>query len=331
MTSTPLRNPPLNPYALFRFGLMAACALAIAAPQNTYAQSSDTSQLMNRLDRVERDLKELRGQVYRGGATGSGQASAPIGGTGGEYPLLRIDQLEEELRRLTGKLEEIQFAQDQQSSRLERLSNDIDFRLKALEGGKTPAAPAQTAGPTAAPPVNQPAGPAAIPGDPFRSPPAGNLGSMPAGQPSVLPPAAAPAPPAAQTALPGGTPEEQYNYAFGLVRQGDLASAEIALKEFIAKNPKHERAGNADYWLGETYYARGNYQAAATAYLDTVQTYGTGPKGPDALLKLGMSLGLLQQKGEACQILKSLPAKFPKAEAPLKDRAKLEMQRLKCS
>ena len=103
------------------------------------------------------------------------------------------------------------------------------------------------------------------------------------------------------------------------------------MKEFIAKNPKHERAGNADYWLGETYYARGNYQAAATAYLDTVQTYGTGPKGPDALLKLGMSLGLLQQKGEACQILKSLPAKFPKADAPIKDRAKLEMQRLKCS
>ncbi len=326
MTCTPLRNSSFS----FRFSLIAVCALALAMPQSGFAQSSETGQLMNRLDRVERDLKELRGQVYRGGAQGSGQTAAPIGGNS-EYPLLRIDQLEEELRRLTGKLEEIQFAQDQQTSRLERLSNDIDFRLKALEGGKTPAVPGQTAGPTAASPSAQPAGPAAVPGDPFRSPPAGNLGSMPAGQPSVLPPAAAPAAAAAQTALPGGSPEEQYNYAFGLVRQGDLASAEIALKEFIAKNPKHERAGNADYWLGETYYARGNYQAAATAYLDTVQTYGSGPKGPDALLKLGMSLGLLQQKGEACQILKSLPAKFPKAEAPLKDRAKLEMQRLKCS
>ena len=328
MTCTTLRNP----LSLFRFSLMAVCALALAVPQSGFAQSSETSQLMNRLDRVERDLKDLRGQVYRGGAQSGGQASAPTGGNS-EYPLLRIDQLEEELRRLTGKLEEIQFAQDQQTSRLERLSNDIDFRLKALEGGKAPggAAPGQTAGPTAAPPAAQPAGPAAVAGDPFRSPPAGNLGSIPAGQPSVLPPAAAPAAPAAQTALPGGTPEEQYNYAFGLVRQGDLASAEIALKEFIAKNPKHERAGNADYWLGETYYARGNYQAAATAYLDTVQTYGAGPKGPYALLKLGMSLGLLQQKGEACQILKSLPAKFTKAEAPLKDRAKLEMQRLKCS
>jgi hypothetical protein len=49
-----------------------------------------------------------------------------------------------------------------------------------------------------------------------------------------------------------------------------------------------------------------------------------------AMLKLGMSLALLNQKADACQTLKALPGKYPKAESGLKERAKLEAQRAKC-
>jgi len=301
--------------------------LALHLPMAARAQS-ENAQLIQRMERLERDLRELRAQVFRGGGN-QGQAAPTVSGNP-EYMMQRTDQLEEEIRKLTGKMEEQQYIQDQNAARIERLSNDLDFRLKALEGGKPPAlAPSNVPAPAGADPTS--ALPAAkAPGDPFRSPPAGVMGTMSNGPASALPPAAAPAVAAPAAALPGGSPEEQYKYAFGLMRQSDFAGAELAFKEFIARYPKSDLAGNAEYWLGESYYVRGNYQAAATAYLETVQTYGTGAKGPDAMLKLGMSLALLNQKADACQTLKALPGKYPKAESGLKERAKLEAQRAKC-
>ncbi len=308
------------------FGVMAITQLP-----NVAVAQSDMSQVLQRIDRLERDLRDLRGQVYRGGSSGTGTAPVTTGNP--EYMMQRADQLEDEIRKLTGKMEEMQFVLDQNAARVERLANDLDFRLKAVEGGKSPAQspPNALAVPTGDP-SRQGVGAASAAGDPFRSPPAGVMGTIPGGAPSALPPAAPSAAPATApaTALPGGSPEEQYKYAFGLMRQSDFAGAETAFREFIARNPKSDLAGNADYWLGESFYVRGNYQAAAAAYLDTVQNYGNGAKGPDALLKLGMSLALLNQKADACQTLKALPGKYPKAEAGLKERAKLEAQRAKC-
>jgi tol-pal system protein YbgF len=327
--------------------MAASLVVALTLPAALPAQAqSDNGALAARIERLERDLRELKAQFYRGGASGSASPSVPVGGSG-DYALQRLGQIEEEVRALTGKFEEAQFANDQTNQKLDRLSNDVDFRLKTLEGGKSPAgAPVSGAGasepslpPVQATPSGALAPPAAAPGDPFRSPPAGIMGTMPNGPlpnsgAQALPPAAqqpqAPQAPARASALPGGTPEEQWAYAFGLVRQADYLNAEVALKEFIAQHPKIELAGNADYWLAQTYYVRGNYQAAATTFLDTVQNYGQGPKGPDAMLKLGMSLGLLNQKAEACQTLKALPSKFPKAEQRTKDQARQEAQRLKC-
>jgi tol-pal system protein YbgF len=321
--------------------MAAGLVVALTLPTSLPAQAqSDNGALAARIERLERDLRELKAQFYRGGASGTPSPSVAVGGSG-DYALQRLGQIEEEVRALTGKFEEAQFANDQTNQKLDRLSNDVDFRLKTLEGGKSPAgAPVGGAGEPSLPPVQatpsgQLAPPAAAQGDPFRSPPAGVMGTMPNGPAQALPPAQPPAqplaaPPARASALPGGTPEEQWAYAFGLVRQADYLNAEVALKEFIAQHPKSELAGNADYWLAQTYYVRGNYQAAATSFLDTVQNYGQGPKGPDAMLKLGMSLGLLNQKAEACQTLKALPSKFPKAEQRTKDQARQETQRLKC-
>src|SRR5690606_41279521 len=65
---------------------------------------------------------------------------------------------------------------------------------------------------------------------------------------SPQPATTAPAAPATPYVLPGNTPDEQYQHAFGLLRQADYAEAERALSAFIERNPASPLAGNAQYW-----------------------------------------------------------------------------------
>ena len=92
----------------------------------------------------------------------------------------------------------------------------------------------------------------------------------------------------------------------------------------------NELAGNAVYWLGETYYVRKDYARAATYFLDGFQKYPQSRKGPDNLLKLGMTLGELNHKAEACQALNQVAKKYPKAPEKVMQRASAEIKRLSC-
>jgi tol-pal system protein YbgF len=106
-------------------------------------------------------------------------------------------------------------------------------------------------------------------------------------------------------ALPDGT-VEQYEFAFSLLRKRDFDAAEGAMRRFVNANGDHELAGNAMYWLGETYYARGNYRDAAATFLDAYTGYPKNDKASHSLLKLAMSLGALGKKDAACQAFDTL-------------------------
>lgn len=125
-------------------------------------------------------------------------------------------------------------------------------------------------------------------------------------------------------------PASQYDEAYNLLKQTDYEGAEKALKAFLEAYPTHELAGNAQYWLGETYYVRGLYDQAVVMFAEGFQKYKTSTKGPDNLLKLGMSMARLNKTKEACTAFKSLPKEFPKASQTLKVRAKNEAEKLSC-
>ena len=129
----------------------------------------------------------------------------------------------------------------------------------------------------------------------------------------------------------GGAVQEQYDYAFGLLRQNEYDKAEQALSSFIKQHGDSPLAGNAQYWLGETYYARGKYKEAAVAFAEGVQKFPKSGKGPDNLLKLGMSLAQLNQVRDACVALGQLGTQYPDAAGTVKTRAQQERARLKCS
>ena len=158
---------------------------------------------------------------------------------------------------------------------------------------------------------------------------------------AVSKPAAAPAPApvtaaTAQTAsvdasvLPDGTPEEQYKHAHGLMMKRKMSEAQNALRAFLVRHPKHELADNASYWLGETHYAREEFQEAIRVYYDAYKTYPKGNKAPAVLLKLGMSLASIGERESACSAYDELTRSHPKASRRILGNALRMSKQLGC-
>jgi tol-pal system protein YbgF len=151
--------------------------------------------------------------------------------------------------------------------------------------------------------------------------------------------AAAPAPPpamaqpavAGNVALPGGSARDQYEYAYGLLRQRDYANAETAFRQFVDRHKTEELSGNALYWLGETHYVRRQFEPAAMAFLEGYKNFPKGSKAPDNLLKLGMSLAAMNRQKEACTTLVKFNNEFGDAPQNLKAIADNERRKLACT
>jgi tol-pal system protein YbgF len=141
--------------------------------------------------------------------------------------------------------------------------------------------------------------------------------------------------PAPTVTLPNGPPEAQYEFAYRTLLQAqrdqrDFASAEAALRAFVDANSNHRLAGNAQYWLGETFFVRRDWQNAAIAFGEGLKRYPSSDKAPDNMLKLGMSLAQLNRKADACGALSEVDRRYPQAQAAVKQSAQRERQRLAC-
>jgi tol-pal system protein YbgF len=241
----------------------------------------------------------------------------------------RIDALSDQMRQLTGRIEELTNEVNQLKSQLDRQASDTDLRFQQFQGGgggTTSLAPPATAS-AGRPPQPPPGAGGDSSQPPSRS---GNLGTLPRApqqQPDEEP---APQTAAAGGALPSGNAQDQYNYAMGLLTQANYPAAEQAMRAFVQRYPKDPLAGNAQYWLGETYYVRKDYGNAATAFAQGYEKYPKGPKAADDLLKLGMSLTALNQKADACRAYGRLQRDFPAPPQSIKDRLTAERQHAGC-
>ena len=289
--------------------LMAGCATANA--------QSDTRGLVDRLDRLERDVGTLQSQVYRGGGSGGSGGGAPV--TGSAYDSLdsRLGRIEQQVRDLTGQVEQADFNASQLSAKLERMQADIDLRFKELEQKSGGSAPASTAGT-----ADAPAAPGAPPGSLVH-------GNKPAGQAQTQQPVP-PAQSGAPVTLVGRTPQEKYDYAFSLLRNNDHAGAAKAFDTFIAQYPDDPLAGNATYWQAQIYFAQSQWDQAAPLFLKAYRNYPKSAKAGESLLKLGMALGNMGKKQEACAALSRFTTEYPQALDTLKRTAASEKSKQGC-
>jgi tol-pal system protein YbgF len=209
----------------------------------------------------------------------------------------RFNQLQQSITLLTGQIEQLQYRNQQLQQQLEKMQADYEYRLDQMEKGKGGGGPRPGGAQAAAP------GPG--PG-----------------------PAPTPAAPAAGAANAGG--DQMYNDAMKKLQDGDNAGAERGFKAFLQSHPKHALAGNAQYWLGESYYARKDYQNAMTSFAEGYKVYKTSPKGPDNLLKLGITLAVMGRKADACQVFAKFSQDYPRATDLQKRRVDQERQKNSC-
>ena len=104
----------------------------------------------------------------------------------------------------------------------------------------------------------------------------------------------------------------------------------MGFRTFIEKYSDHSLAGSAQYWLGETYYAQNDFKQAAQSFLKGYRQYPKSRRAADSLLKLGISLGRLGQKQQACAAYGAVTSEYPKAVEARK-RAQSEAKRAGCN
>lgn len=286
------------------------------------AFAQDTSGLGLEVERLRAELKDLQRYVY-----GGGELPPPSSGaTGGVDPRaadfeLRLTALEEQIRALRGSLEQTDYRLQGIETRLDALVADVDGRLAALERGQPGATTSGLALPDST--ASQTLGDAGT----STTSTATTLTLTPPPEPASSTTQAAPT---TLAALPPGTVMDQYNYAFGLLRKADYDQAERSLTAFVETYPEDPLSGNAYYWLGQIYSLRGDHERAAVTYLKGYRQYPDGKYAPHSLLKLGVSLGRLDKKVEACASFAELATKFPNAEAAVTSEAAAESGALGC-
>ena len=143
----------------------------------------------------------------------------------------------------------------------------------------------------------------------------------------AAPPAAVAAPPPKVSLEELSTPEEMYDYALGLIKNGNTKKGREVLNAFAAKYPDHRLMQNVFYWKGETFYAEKDYESAILSFQDVVDKYPGGEKAPDAMLKQGLSFQALNDTRNARILYELLLSKYPKS--PAAERARQRLAELK--
>ena len=122
---------------------------------------------------------------------------------------------------------------------------------------------------------------------------------------------------------PAGSDQQNYQAAFDMISARRYAEAGTAFETFLQQFPTSPLADNAQYWLAETYYVRGQYQDALPAFRKVIDEYPQSAKLPDALLKLGYCQQELGDRNAARSSLQEVMRQFPDTTA-----ARLASQRL---
>ncbi|MFN7114069.1 MAG: tol-pal system protein YbgF [Alphaproteobacteria bacterium] len=298
-------------------GALFAVLMTAEATAGFSQSGTDTGQLMGRINQLENQIQTLSRAVYRGKAPSPAEAAAFSGGadSGALANIeVRLGQLESQQRQLTGQLERMNHDIQQMKTRLDRTLTDNEQRFQQLERGGT------RSGATAG-------GTAVATGDLYAQDVTAQVtqGARSSGNSTER-----------TLGTVGGTRGSSdpanilYDNAFSDIREAKYEAAEDKFKRFMAMYPSHALAANAQYWLAETYYVRGNYQQAARMFAQGYQDYPKGSKAPDSLLKLGLSLGQLGKKEDACLSLAQLKKEYPGDQSPVIRRADQESKRLGC-
>ena len=299
----------------------------------SFAEEEDIVEniIIEKINIIQKDLKTLEKAVYSTNSISEGKVS------GSDFSedvltrhLLKLSDIEEQFQVLTNKFEEINFKIDKLSNRISKIQSDNQLRFQDLEKrnlltkSEIDTSSGQTT--TKLPGSSEAQDLGRISDEDLENTQVVKKTQSIESTSSVVTEKFQ----NVEKILPKGTPKEQYEFATSFLRIGDYETAELALREFVDTNDKHELAGSAQYWYAETFRIRQLFQDAATAYLDGYQKYPEGPKAPVNLLKLGVSLVQIGEKDQGCLMISGVSKQYPKASQSVLQKAEYEEKKFDC-
>ncbi len=236
--------------------------------------------------------------------------------------LNRIDRLEDEVRRLRGDLELSRHQHQNLARRVQTLekSGGGAEAPAAEEPASEPATESETIplqpAPPIPPPLNLPPGAAS-------QSPARMIPSAPTTAPATQ------APPSGQSLGAPLTPEEQsaYKTAIDTLREGRYEEAVNHWQGFLARYSSSNLAGDAQYWLGESYYVLRDFERARQAFLSLGIDHPDSRHLADAMLRLGYIYDDSGDKTKAREVLQKLTEAYPDSRAAGLARQRLQTLR----
>lgn len=115
-----------------------------------------------------------------------------------------------------------------------------------------------------------------------------------------------------------------YQESFQQMQNKDYQLAILGFNLILQKYPDSDLADNAQYWIGECYYAQGNYPVAIQEFNKVSKNFSISDKSADAILKIGYSLMKLSRKEEAVKLFHRVISSYPKTNSALLAEKKLK-------
>jgi tol-pal system protein YbgF len=115
------------------------------------------------------------------------------------------------------------------------------------------------------------------------------------------------------------TEQKDYDAAMLLFKAGDYKAAAGALDAFVRRYPESGYAANAQYWLGNAFYAQRDCKSAIAAQQVVLKAYPDSPKAADAMLNIASCQTELKDKA-AKKTLQDLIKTYP--DTPAAETAK---------
>ena len=296
------------------------------ASYKSLAEEENLNSVLEQLQNLQKDISTLEKAVYSKDISSQTSSSSGNNEDALTRHLLKLSELEEQFKNLTNQFEEINFKIDRLSNRITKIQTDNQLRFQDLETTGTSQASLKSKQPKKLPGSGEAQDLGGVTDSDMasleqtqRTQSVESVGTVITEETTR-----------AENILPDTTPEKQYEFAISFLKVGDYETAELALREFVDKNPKHELAGNAQYWYGETFRVRQLYQDAATAYLDGYQKYPKSSKAPVNLLKLGVMLVQIGEKTQGCSMILGVKDQYPKAQQSVIQKAEYEKKKFNC-
>jgi len=274
--------------------LAAVSGVALAALSGGAHAQTDS-----RVDRLDKQVRELRAIVFQGRDTGQPVVVKPEGPDPAVEALQsKLDQQDQTIRTLSGQVEVLGHDLDE-AKRQNAASHDAETELR----GEVKALADQ---------MNRAAAPPQADTTPPPPPPQSDQAD-----------AGAPAAPSELGA---------FRAAKAKLTAGDYPGASDAFAAYLQQYASSPRAREAYYWQGESYYVRSLYGDATTAYARALKDWPKTAWAPDATVKLSRALASTNRTDQACAALGEFDRRYGAvATKPVKARAAATAAASKCA